>query len=473
MSIKFLRLISPLGLLTLMACSGPDNCPEILSAQVRAMAQCSILEVPQNRTRNTGLILKLPVIRFNSPVKSNKPPLLYLEGGPGFTVLGKAEQQGPGLAQLLKRDIIFLEQRGAPNAWPSLVCKDIVHPERCLEEWARQKVDLASFNTIENAEDVADLSVKEGTPFVLWGSSYGTLLAQRVVQRHPEVVESLVLEGSVPSSDVEKLWRSNRFRAPVLKRFSQWVKKKWAESRLTPDDINPEIDFPEAIKKISEAPFHHGVPGNETLAGALVFLETGRGYPDQQLSLSLWAYQVRHGLDKQRSAEWLESMLFAYGQSNQISFSERMYFSTNCSDAYQFWSIFTISEAKDLELPDNMSNVMMKNYTKLLADCKALGRNPSGYPAEQFNIPAKTNKKTLFLIGMLDTQTPAELAPIANFPNATVVRGECLGHSFFQDERLFGILKSFLDNPDGPVPYDLIDSYCARPITQPTLAKSM
>lgn len=461
-------------LLLSIACSGPvsDNCPEGLSDEVRMQAKCSILEVPQNRVRNTGVVLKLPVIRFNSPVPSSKPPLLYLEGGPGASALFKAEKQGPGLARLLERDIIYLEQRGTFNAWPSLVCKAPNTPEQCEKQWIQDKVDWPSYNTIESAEDVAELSNKLGTPLVLWGSSYGTLLAQRVVQRHPEVVDSLILEGSIPSDGTKEVWRSSDAEKRVLQRFSRWVKKKWAEARLFPQDIDPETDFPAALEAIAQFPFWQGVTGEQTLSRAHQFIEMGRSYPEMQLSLALWAYNVRHGLNKKESAEWLES--FLYSTHNRISsiISEPMYVSTNCSDAYQFWSIYDTLETETKSgLPEKIVNSNMEQHARLLSMCKGLGPDPSGYPAAAFRIPARSSKRTLFLVGMLDTQTPAELAPISNFPNAKVVRGECIGHSFFLEPSFFEMMKIFLDEPRQSLPVYRVDDYCAKQIKQPILQK--
>ncbi|MEI6805473.1 MAG: alpha/beta fold hydrolase [Myxococcaceae bacterium] len=468
----YIRFYFLLAIVIISGCSESesDNCPDALAPDIRAVAQCSILEVPQNRTRNTGITLKLPIVRFNSPVRSSKPPLLYLEGGPGASALSRAEMQGPGLAKLLQRDIIFLEQRGTINTSPSLVCKANDTEEQCKEQWKQDRIDLPSYNTIESAEDVAQLSKNLRTPFVIWGSSYGTLLAQRVVQRHPEVVDSLILEGSIPSDSSDHFTAANKVNKLVLGRFAQWIKKKWSEAQLSPFDIDPEIDFPEAIQKVAKFPFGYGVPGTETLANVEYFMQVGRNLPKLQLSLALWAYNVHHDLEQKQSAEWLESLLFGYGQRLLFDISHNMHFATNCSDAYQFWSIYEISQTESNSgMPENIEKLNMTNRSQLLRSCKGLGRDPSGYPAYEFRIPAKTYKNTLFLIGMLDTQTPAEFAPVSNFPNAKIARAECLGHSFFVDPSLFGILKSFLETPNAPIPTYLIDAHCNKPIEKQTL----
>lgn len=460
-----------------VSCYGPasDNCPDGLSDEVRAVAKCSVLEVPQNRVRDTGVTLKLPVIRFESPTSSSKPPLLYLEGGPGASSLNSAEKRGPGLAALLQRDILYLEQRGTVNAWPSLVCRPPRSVAECEQQWVHDKVDLASYNTIESAGDIAELSKQLGTRFVLWGSSYGTLLAQRVVQRHPEVVDSLIFEGSIPSDGSQEVWRSNPIHDKrVLQRFSQWLKKKWAEVGLYPTDIDPEIDFPEAINAITQSPHWHGVTGEGGLPGAFNFIKTGRGYPKIQTSLALWAYNVRKGINKKESAEWLENILYSNHGGMVSMISEPMYFATNCSDTYQFWSLYNIAEVESASgLPEKLNTSNIEHHAKLLSLCKNLGPNPSGYPAEEFRIPAKSLKKTLFLVGMLDTQTPAELAPISNFPNSQVVRGECLGHSFFADQSLFGILKSFLGPSTYPTSEYLVSNYCSQRIEFPVLESAL
>ena len=73
----------------------------------------------------------------------------------------------------------------------------------CAEEFTAQGVDLAGYNSNENAADVDAIRQAMGyDKIVYYGESYGTLLGQFVMRNHPEILESIILDGIVPASAV-------------------------------------------------------------------------------------------------------------------------------------------------------------------------------------------------------------------------------------------------------------------------------
>ena len=66
----------------------------------------------------------------------------------------------------------------------------------CHDRLVDDGVALDSYNTAENAADIADLRVAMGIEeWDLYGVSYGTALALTVLRDHPEGVRSVVLDS--------------------------------------------------------------------------------------------------------------------------------------------------------------------------------------------------------------------------------------------------------------------------------------
>jgi pimeloyl-ACP methyl ester carboxylesterase len=184
------------------------------------------LVVPAVRPYEPGdTTISIAVLVLGSRSQNPRPdPVLYLEGGPG----------GPSLAYfddwiaspiLDHREIILFDQRGVGYSSPDLPCPEIrtarqeadgpgfsdAEAVRRMLESARTcaarleagGIDLAAFNTAESARDLADLRQVLGiAEWNLYGISYGTRLALRVMHEDPEGIRSVVLDSVVdPAAD--------------------------------------------------------------------------------------------------------------------------------------------------------------------------------------------------------------------------------------------------------------------------------
>ena len=130
------------------------------------------------------------------------------------------------------RDVIFVDQRGTLHADPLLACPEVDQFENdtvdlpmaaastttldtaayqaCRDRLAATGVDLASYNTTENAADIADLRVAMGIDsWNVYGVSYGTRLALSLLRDHPEGIKSMVLDSvSPPVNNIVDTWWS-------------------------------------------------------------------------------------------------------------------------------------------------------------------------------------------------------------------------------------------------------------------------
>ena len=186
--------------------------------------RCSDLVVPQDRSKLGGTKLALHVAVFHLLGAVVEPdPVLYLEGGPGGHALRGAEfafsARFANIAHT--RDVVIFDQRGTGFSVPALECVELTelfrtqmgerlpgattqHEQRgalarCFELWQSKGYDLASFNSIESAADIADLRGALGVQsWNLLGVSYGTRLALTALRLQPAGVRSVVLDSTYP-----------------------------------------------------------------------------------------------------------------------------------------------------------------------------------------------------------------------------------------------------------------------------------
>ena len=118
--------------------------------------------------------------------------------------------------------MIFVAQRGNYHSDPHLACPEYdafldgaalsmkfsdpatgaqgtAVVKACRDRLAATGVDLASYNSAENAADIADLRVALGIKeWNVYGVSYGTDLAQWLLRDHPAGIRSMVLDSVSP-----------------------------------------------------------------------------------------------------------------------------------------------------------------------------------------------------------------------------------------------------------------------------------
>lgn len=209
----------------------PAHCPFKLGAGIVEGQQvnCGYVSVPENREVNDGKTVKLAVAIFKAPQYMNSidpAPVLRLEGGPGEGSLASwaaAITARNYKSLVFNHDLVFFDQRGTGYSTPSLRCTELSPPigndliiggrliaqnllspieklyQACYNRLNTAGIDLDGFNTLQNADDVADLIHALGyQKMTLYGVSYGTLLALTVMRLHPDVVRAAVLDSVAP-----------------------------------------------------------------------------------------------------------------------------------------------------------------------------------------------------------------------------------------------------------------------------------
>ena len=198
---------------------------------------CGILVVPERRGIAGTRAIRLPVMIFRS--RSASPaadPVLYMAGGPGgSTVAGR--RSGKNVPFLDDRDVILLEQRGAPHAQPALRCPEInrlkgdvaagrlrgtaateafsAAAAACRRQLTSDGIDLGGYTSAATADDIEDLRKALGyETWNLQGIWYSTRLMLTVLRRHPAGVRSVILDSVLPPDvNFDEVSAANLWRA--------------------------------------------------------------------------------------------------------------------------------------------------------------------------------------------------------------------------------------------------------------------
>jgi pimeloyl-ACP methyl ester carboxylesterase len=235
--------------------------------------QCGYLTVLENRAKPGGRRIRIFVTR--APAVSATPkrdPIVYLSGGPGGA--GSFE-----VAFMVKhglnadRDVIFVDQRGTHRADPLLACPeweqflfdsvslpfaaestavaDAAMLKQCQQRLVATGVDLAAYNSTENAADIADLRVALGIDrWNVYGVSYGSRLALIVLRDHPQGIRSVVLDSvSPPTVNIVEMWWS----APASS-FKAIFAACAAEAACAAAYPNLEADFTTTVNRLDKTP---------------------------------------------------------------------------------------------------------------------------------------------------------------------------------------------------------------------------
>src|SRR6476661_1010908 len=212
----------------------PARCPKLQGAEELAKASCFYLVVPENRGRPAGRTIRLLVAKYPARSAEKRPdPVVYLAGGPGD--IAPLEVNGFIAADFIRdRDIYVVSQRGTMFSEPALTCAaednfarellglrfyseatkraHLAATQACHRGLAATGADLSAYNSTESAADFADLRKVLG--FAAWnvyGTSYGSYLAQTLMRGHPEGIRSVVLDSVLPTTyTIPENWQNTR-----------------------------------------------------------------------------------------------------------------------------------------------------------------------------------------------------------------------------------------------------------------------
>jgi pimeloyl-ACP methyl ester carboxylesterase len=176
------------------------------------------LQVPESRRRQTARRVTIPYYRLKSTSPTPASPIFLVAGGPGSSGIDLFRAEETHREAMFYRtiaDVVMFDQRGGGHSRPEMHCTQtrqfpLGQPIddqgfqalarealiECRDGHLRQGVDLAAYNTVENAADVNDLRIALGyKKITLIGGSYGSHLALQVMRQYPDTIDRVVIFG--------------------------------------------------------------------------------------------------------------------------------------------------------------------------------------------------------------------------------------------------------------------------------------
>jgi len=172
-------------------------------------ARCGVLEVPEDRgapeDARIGLrIAVVPALNRNSTA----PPLFLLAGGPGQSAVDLYTSAAPAFGRINRdHSIVMVDQRGTggssrlacdyPDDWESddEIARIRTATSACLAKFGPR---VRNYTTSVAVRDLDDVRRALGFKSIdLYGSSYGTRVAELYMRRYPEAVHAVILDGVI------------------------------------------------------------------------------------------------------------------------------------------------------------------------------------------------------------------------------------------------------------------------------------
>ena len=175
-------------------------------------AECGVLWVAENPRQPGARHIPLRIARVPAISRAKRPdPLFVLAGGPGQAAGAFYVTVAGAFARILReRDIVLIDQRGTgdSNRLDCKVDEDFMShssadqidaaTRACLASLA-PRADVAYYTTSLAVEDLERVRAALGYARInLYGSSYGTRVAQHYLRHYPQRVRSVILDGVVP-----------------------------------------------------------------------------------------------------------------------------------------------------------------------------------------------------------------------------------------------------------------------------------
>src|SRR4051812_30867650 len=177
--------------------------------------QCGRITVPLAPSGATAGTLSLAVKRRPAPSNPTATAVIGLAGGPGQAAIPFVDRIATNIAPALAtRDLVILDQRGTGQSG-ALRCGAFAVASGTIGQAARSCANEIGptrgfYRTAETVEDIEAVRREGGyAKLVLYGTSYGTKVAEAYAARYPANVEALVLDSVVLPEGPDVFGRSS------------------------------------------------------------------------------------------------------------------------------------------------------------------------------------------------------------------------------------------------------------------------
>ena len=450
------------------------TCP--FDAPAGTEPRCGTVTVPEDWAAGTGTVT-LSVAVFASTADSPAPdPVVYLDGGPGGNSLDAVQFLTTDLLEPLQArgDVVFFDQRGVGHSTPTLDCAEVTAFVRqaeddptmdddeasagldtalaaCSQRLVGQGVDLAAYNTINNAHDVD--AVRRALGYETWnllGISYGTRLGLEVMRQHPEGVRSVVLDSVYPPEVDSTKDNPSTFVAAY-----QQVVAACAQEPACAAAGDLAARYKAIVAALDAEPIQVEVRDFLTAqtdqvwvdGSAIIDVVTQALYsPEQFTDLPELVGELEQG-----RTDALELFL-SQNRTNEAFFSTGMFFAVECNEEIAFADPAAVAAALP---PDPFGHSDTFDYgsndgSLAFSSCAAFNGDAKPTPDPILNQPVTSDLPTLVMSGQFDPVTPPSWAQSAadNLTQAWVISAPYGAHGISPGECGMSVVRQFLDDPD-------------------------
>lgn len=442
---------------------------------VSLAAECGQLEVPEDRAKPEGRQIGLFVARIPALSRKRSPdPLFILAGGPGLGASTFYTALAPAFARINRdRDLILVDQRGTGRSSPLLCAfgeqqiwdSDEAATTRlmrqCRDTLAADH-DLAQYTTSVAVTDLDAVRAALGYSDInLYGSSYGTRVAQHYARRYPQHTRALILDGVVPPQRILGTTTPLDAERTLQRIFSRC--REAAECRERFGD--PEQDYLELRQQLATAPVavQLAQPRSgemlrldftaQMLAGALRLAS----YTADQASLLPLALALANR-EKRFEPLTAQFLIAAAGYDSVLAYG--MHNSVICSEDVPLFDDAAMNR-RQLE-GTFLGTAQIDSLRGICAEW------PRGPVDEDFHQPLSSNAPALLLSGTADPVTPAAFGDEAalGFSSALHLKLPDQGHGQLAQPCMDRVMARFLERArPGEIPD--VDSSCVQRIRPP------
>lgn len=423
------------------------------------------LTVPENWDKKNEKVVKIAVTFLKSKT-TNAKTILYLAGGPGA---GGIESIETWLNNPLRNsfNIVLIDTRGTGNSLPKL-CPDLgrkfleilaknqnsIEDEQqkvkeaitCKETIENNGIDVTQYNSNSIAKDLNALKTALNLKkWSVYGTSYGTYMAQIYANNYPEDIQSLILDS--PISDISQYYNQNTVN------FMNSLEKVFDECKNDPkcNKQYPDLEkaFYNTITKLSKNPITVNVNKKIIPSGKFTYNVEDFKISIQQAIYNKKLIQVLPLLITEfnhENKDVLSSLVSAFSGALHLDYG--MYYCVSCNEAVNFNSLDTFDKKS---MAYNKLNGGMSFYK---SDFKVCEKWNLGTVRHKLNDNLSrfysSNIPVLIFSGEYDPITPASNGVIISnkLKNSFLVTVPASGHVPSFTMTGMKIVNDFITNPN-------------------------
>jgi pimeloyl-ACP methyl ester carboxylesterase len=411
---------------------------------------CGHLTVPLDPSGAVPGTITLAMRRHRAPVGEAHSAIVALAGGPGQPALPFAEEFAELLGPIAAtRDLIVFDQRGIGLSAP-LSCHAFERPglyhsfgalvEACGDQLGTTRGLYTTADTVADIEAIREAGGYE--KLVLYGTSYGTKVAEQYAQEYPSHVEALVLDSVVPPNGPEPLDRST-FGA-----VARILRQLCAQDACAHVTANPVADLARVVARMERAPMQgraidgEGKAHTLTLSSnELVGLLLAGDFSSLLRSEFVTAIAAAAHADPAPLARLVLASEQSEGEAED--FDTPLYYATTCEEQDFPFSRASTATARLAEADTAANALPLSAFAPFtakdalaLSDIPACAYWPFTTPAPALDDAPMPDVPTLILSGADDLRTPTANARevAAQIPDAHLLVVPYTGHSVLGEE---------------------------------------